>query len=207
MNKRYLLLAGIVIILGIGILFMPQTGDNKQIKPELLLTAIDDPSRFLTTDDITDRIVKQDPALLLIDVRPSAQYKAFSIPGAINIPLDSLLTISAQDQLKQNGMDKVFYSNSDVMSDQAWILCKRVGLGRIYVMQGGVNKWFNTIVKAEKPGETEPVQDMELYQFRMAACQHFFGNAASAGPAMENSPKKEVKVVKKPAAASSGGGC
>lgn len=207
MNKRYLLLAGIVVILGIGILFMPQTDENKQIKPELLLTAIDDPSRFLTTDDITDRLVKQDPALLLIDVRPSVQYEAFSIPGSINIPLDSLLSTSAQDQLKQKGMDKVFYSNSDVMSDQAWILCKRVGLNRIYVMQGGVNKWFNTIVKAEKPGETSPVQDIELYQFRMAACQHFFGNAVTASSVTENTPKKEIKVVRKPAAASSGGGC
>jgi rhodanese-related sulfurtransferase len=207
MNKRYLLLAGIVIALGIGILFMPKSDDRKQIKPELLLTAIDDPSRFLTTDDITDRLVRKDPALLLIDVRPSVQYNAFSIPGAINIPLDSLLTTSAQSQLNQKEMDKVFYSNSDVNSDQAWILCKRIGLGRIYVMQGGVNRWFNTIVKAVKPAETAPVQDMELYQFRMAACQYFFGNTATAGSTIENAPKKVVKVVRKPAAASSGGGC
>jgi len=207
MNKRYLLLAGIVIALGLGMLFMPQGIDNKQMKPELLLAAIDDQSRFLSTDEITDRLVKQDPALMLIDVRPSAQFNAFAIPGAINIPVDSLLTASAQEQMSLKGKDKVFYSNADVTADQAWIICKRTGMQRIYVMRGGINRWFSTIVKAEKPAETAPVQDFELYQFRMAACQHFFGNPVNETQETATAPKKGTTVVKKPATRSSGGGC
>ena len=207
MNKRYLLLAGIVIALGIGILLMPQSDDRKQLQPELLLAAINDPSRFLTTDDITDRLVKKDPALMLIDVRPASEYIAFAIPGAINIPVDSLLSVSAKEQLSQDVMDKVFYSNSDVTSDQAWIICKRMGMKRIYVMQGGVNMWFNTIVKAEKPTEAASGKDMDLYQFRIAACQYFFGNPVSSSSQAAVTPKKETKVVKKAAAKSSGGGC
>jgi rhodanese-related sulfurtransferase len=206
MSKRYLLLAGIIITLGVGILFMPAKDTAKQTQPELLLAAIDDQSRFLTPDDITDRLVKKDPALVLIDVRPESQFKAFSIPGAINIPADSLLSGSAQEILNQKEMDKVFYSNSDVTADQAWIICKRLKLQRIYVMQGGVNKWFSTIVKAEKPAETAPTEAMDLYQFRIAACQHFFGN-----PEMDVTPKvtekKKVTVVKKASGAASGGGC
>jgi len=207
MNKKYLLLAGIIIALGVGILFMPEKDTAKQTQPELLLAAIDDPSRFLTTDDITDRLVKKDPALMLIDVRPAAQFNAFSIPGAINIPVDSLLSASAQEMLNQKAMDKVLYSNSDVTSDQAWIVCKRTGLQRIYIMQGGVNKWFNTIVKAEMPAETAPVQDMEQYQFRIAARQHFFGTKDVASAPVAAPEKKKVTVAKKPAAAASGGGC
>jgi rhodanese-related sulfurtransferase len=206
MNKRYLLLAGIIIALGVGILFMPAKDTAKQTQPELLLAAIDDPSRFLTTDDITDRLVKKDPALMLIDVRPELQFKAFSSPGAINIPVDSLLSVSAQDLLNQKEMDKVFYSNVDVTSDQAWIICKRIGLQRIYVMQGGVNKWFSTIVKAEKPAETGSTKELELYQFRIAACQYFYGNPEMA-IAPKVTEKKKVTVVKKASGAASGGGC
>jgi sulfur-carrier protein adenylyltransferase/sulfurtransferase len=207
MNKRYLLLAGIVIALGLGILFMPQSDDRKQLKPELLLAAIDDPSRFLSTDDITDRLVKKDPALLLIDVRTASQFKAFAIPGAINIPADSLLSSSAQATLNQKEMDKVFYSNTDVTSDQAWIICKRMGLQRIYVIKGGLNRWFNTIVKAEKPAETAPAEVMELYQFRIAACQYFFGSKDIAITPKATDEKKKVSVVKKASGAASGGGC
>ncbi len=207
MNKKYLLLAGIIIALGVGILFMPTKDTTKQTKPELLLAAIDDPSRFLTTDDITNRLVKKDPALMLIDVRPESQFKAFSIPGAINIPSDSLLTASAQELLNQKEMDKVFYSNADVTSDQAWIICKRMGLQRIYVLQGGVNRWFNTIVKAEKPAETATNKALELYQFRMAACQHFYGSPEMAVTPKAATDKKKVSVVKKTSGPASGGGC
>lgn len=207
MNKRYLLLAGIIIALGVGILLMPAKDTANQTQPELLLTAIDDPSRFLTTDDITDRLVKKDPALLLIDVRPVSQFKAFAIPGAINIPLDSLLSASSMEMLNQLEVDKVLYSNADVTSDQAWIICKRMGLQRIYVMQGGVNKWFSTIVKAEKPAESAPTEAIELYQFRIAACQHFFGSPEMASTTKIIPDKKKVSVVKKASGAASGGGC
>ena len=206
MNKKYLLLAGIIILLGIGMLFIPQRDTDKHLKPELLLAAIDDPSRFLTTDDITDRLVKQDPALLLIDVRPKEQFDAFAVPGAINIPVDSLLSASARGIISQIAKDKVFYSNSDVTSDQAWIVCKRLGMERIYVMQGGINTWFSTIVKAVKPAETASVEAINLYQFRTAARQHFFGNS-EAKSEVPLKAKKAVTVSKKPAEASSGGGC
>ncbi len=206
MNKKYLLLTGIIIALGVGILFMPAKDTAKQTQPELLLAAIDDPSRFLTTDDITDRLVKKDPALMLIDVRPESQFKAFSVPGAINIPLDSLLSASVQETLNQKEMDKVFYSNADVTSDQAWIICKRIGKQRIYVMQGGVNKWFSTIVKAEKPAATAPTEAIDLYQFRIAACQHFFGSPEMVA-APKAAEKQKVTVVKKASGAASGGGC
>lgn len=207
MNKKYLLLAVIVIALGAGMLLMPEKSVEKQLQPEQLLAAIDDPSRFLSTDDITDRLVKKDPSLLLIDVRPESQFTSFAIPNAINIPLDSLLTPAAMDIMAQKEIDKVFYSNSDVASDQAWILAKRLQLSRMYVMKGGINKWFATIVKAVEPAETEPTEATELYRFRVAASQHFFGNKEKSKSEVNNPEKKKISVTKKPAASSSGGGC
>lgn len=207
MNKRYLLLAGIIIALGVGILFMPAKDAAKQTQPEQLLAAIDDPSRFLSSDDITDRLVKKDPALLLIDVRPSEQFKSFSIPGSVNIPVDSLFTQASMEMLNQNAKDKVFYSNTDVTSDQAWILCKRIGMQRIYVLQGGVNNWFASVVKAVKPLETGSEKDMKLYQFRLAACQYFYGSPDMAITSNTAPEKKKVTIIRKAPAHSSGGGC
>jgi len=206
MSKRYLILALLAVAIGVGILFMPENRRDKEISPELLLNAIDDPSRFLSTDLITDRLVKKDPALILIDVRPTAQFSAFAIPGAINIPLDSLLTTSALRLLNNKDYDKVFYSNSDVMADQAWIIAKRSGFKTIFVMKGGVNKWFNDIVKGEEPAATEPTEKIALAQFRKAACQHFFGTAEVKAKVIET-PKKTVLVQPKQTAAPSGGGC
>lgn len=206
MNKRYLILTIIAVGIGAGILFMPETSRDKEMQPEQLLNAIDDPSRFLSTDMITDRLVKKDPALVLIDVRPINQFKGFAIPGAINIPLDSLLTDNSQELLKNKEFDKVFYSNADVMSDQAWIIARRSGFESIFVMQGGVNKWFNDIVEAQEPAATEPTEALALYHFRKAASQHFFGSP-EVKAAVAETPKKAVRIQKKPAEAPSGGGC
>lgn len=206
MNKRYFILALLAVAIGAGMLFLPEPGRDREIKPEQLLNAIDDPSRFVSTDLITDRLVKKDPALLLIDVRPAAQFNAFSVPGAINIPLDSLLTPASLGMLDNKVMDKVFCSNADMMADQAWILAKRTGLTSIFVMQGGVNKWFNDIVKAEEPIATEPSEAIALFHFRKAASQYFFGTPELKAEVVA-APKKSAPVQKKAAGAASGGGC
>lgn len=207
MNKNYIFLTILSLVIGLGILFMPEAKNDKGINPVQLLNAIDDPSRFLSTDVITDRLVKKDPTILLIDVRPSDQFNTFSVPGSLNIPLDSILTISSEEILSNSDIDKVFYSNSDVYADQAWIISKRMGYKSIYVMQGGINKWFNTIVKTEKPADTEPVEVIALYQFRKGAYQYFFGsNTSSLNTDQQNTPKKTV-ILQKKVAHSSGGGC
>lgn len=206
MNKRYIVLTFIALAVGAGMLFMPETSRNKEINPQQLLNAIDDPSRFLSTDLITDRLVKKDPALLLIDVRPETQFKAFAIPGALNVPLDSLLAPSNMAMLSNKDVDKVFYSNADATADQAWIIAKRAGFETIFVMQGGLNKWFNDIVKAEEPAATEPVEQLARYQFRIGARQHFFGSPEVKAEVVAP-PKKAVQIIKKPVEASSGGGC
>lgn len=211
MNKRYILLAFIAICLGVGMLLMPTKDPNKysdkKNNPENILANIDDPSRFLTSDDITDRIIKKDPTLLLIDVRSADQFNTFAIPGAINIPIDSLLNESSVGLLKQPGKNKVFYSNTGTMSDQAWVLAKREGISNVFVLKDGLNTWFKTIVKAEKPAEYQPKEDFELYNFRIAARQHFYGTGITTPIGKPNQVQKKKNVPIKKVEPSSGGGC
>lgn len=206
MNTRYLLFAFFAVAVGAGMFFMPGIQHDKEMEPEQLLKVIDDPSRFLSTDLLTDRLVRKDPSLLLIDVRPAQQFKAFAIPGAVNIPLDSLLTSVSLELLRNKEMEKVFYSNSDVMADQAWIIARRIGFQSVFVLQGGVNKWFNEVVRAEEPEITEPIEKMSLYQHRKAVGQYFFGTPEVKAGAVAL-PKKTAPVQKKPVEESSGGGC
>lgn len=211
MNKRYIILAIIAISLGIGMLLMPDKDPNKysdkKNSPESLLASIDDPSRYLSPDDITDRIIKKDPTLLLIDVRPADQFALFAIPTAINIPIDSLLTEASISMMKQEGKVKVFYSNSGTTSDMAWILAKREGIKEVFVLQDGINTWFKNIVKAEKPAAFEPKEAFDLFNFRIAARQYFYGaSTKKVEPEITKAPiKKAVKVQK--VEESSGGGC
>jgi rhodanese-related sulfurtransferase len=209
MDRRYTILAILAIVLAAGLLFIPNRGEKKEITPEKLLAAINDPARFLSTDAVTERIIGGDPTLQLIDVRPEKQFNTFALPGAVNIPVDSILSPSWTELLHQHGKDKVFYSNGDVEADAAWQICARKGIHGVFVMKGGLNHWYNTIIKGAEPLNTASSDDLDLYSFRLSARQYFTGggNQSVASPA-ENA-KKPVKVMieRKPVKKSSGGGC
>lgn len=217
MSKRYIILSVLLVLTGIGLLFIPDKVKDKELDPNQLLSAIDDPSRFLSPDFMADRIIKKDPSYLIIDVRVASQFKVYSLPGAVNVPIDSLLSAQSLSLLKQEGMNKVFCSNDDVLSDQAWQICKRMNISDIFVVKGGINEWFNTIMKDNPPSATEDSKAHDLYLFRKAARQYFMedegqnmGVAASGGALRNNesSKKKEdIKVEKKSPQKSSGGGC
>jgi sulfur-carrier protein adenylyltransferase/sulfurtransferase len=218
MDRRYSILAIVLIVAAAGLLIVPDRGENKEMKPEKLLAALNDQARFLSTDDITERIIGGDPILQLIDVRPAEQFSKFALPGAINIPTDSILNTSFQDVLHKAGKDNVFYSNGDVEADAAWQLCSRAGIRKVFVMKGGLNQWYNTIIKGAKPSNTASSGDLDTYNFRQAAKLYFTGGSPAVEkrtyinedvPNINEEVPKPVKVnvVKKTPGKSSGGGC
>ena len=193
-----------------GLLILPNRIGNKAISPEKLLVAIDDPARFLSTDKVTERIVAGDPSLQLIDVRTAEQFRKYALQGAVNVPLDSLLNPQWKEILQQAGKDKVFYSNADIEADQAWQICRRNSVDRIFVMKGGLNYWMETIMNSIEPPATAPSQAFNLFHFRQAARQFFTGGSVKSESVTKLSkdskePEKVNVVRKTPKAA--GGGC
>lgn len=206
MNRNYIVLVIIAVGLAIGILVMDRTEQIQDIDPETLAVNYNDPSRFLSIDEVTDRLVSKDPGLLLIDVRPAEQFKMFAIPNAINIPLDSLLANSTLELMRMTEMDKVLYSNSGVSSDQAWLLMERMNMPSVFVMEGGLNNWFKSIVQASAPPSTASREDFDLYSFRLAANQYFYGSAQKPTSA-EIKVAKKTQVIRKAPEPETGGGC
>jgi rhodanese-related sulfurtransferase len=161
MSRNYIILIVIAAGLAIGILFMDKTDKSVETDPAALSVSWNDPSRFLTIEEVTKRIIMKDPGLLIIDLRPADQFKAFAIPGAVNIPFDSLLTASSLQILTMPHTDKVLYSNSGVWSDQAWLLCERKKIGSVFILEGGINEWFSKIVDLKEPSPSAPQEDID----------------------------------------------
>ncbi|OQX76381.1 MAG: hypothetical protein B6D64_09940 [Bacteroidetes bacterium 4484_276] len=203
MNKNYLFLAIVMILLAGGLLVVPERQNYQQIEPENLMWDITQTSRFVTTDQVAQRIIEGDPTLELIDIRPIKDFESFSLTNAINIPLDSLMNPDYQDYLGIEDMKVVFYGNDDIKADQAWVIAKRMGYNSIYVMKGGLNCWIKTIIRPVEPEETAPMDDFDLYQFRKGASAYFTG----AKVEVPDSGKTGVKVVRRKKGAAVAGGC
>lgn len=208
MQRKYTILSILLVILALGLVILPKKTNKTETDPRVLLTALAEKSRFLTTDLVSKRIIENDPTLLLIDLRPADQFKAFALPGAINIQPDSILSDSNSELLKQLGKDIVFYSNSDLASEKAWLLCARyVVYNRLYIMKGGLNEWYTTIVMGTDAAATASSAEFDLVNFRKAALQYFTGaGQTTEKTATEKTPVK-IKVIRKAPEQSSGGGC
>ena len=193
MNKAYYTLAVFLLILGIGLVILPDREFPDEASPRDILSDLRNPSRFITTDKVAEMIIDKDPTLLLVDVRDMYDYFDFSLPEAHSIPLEEILMYDWIDSLAFDQSKIVLFSNSDVLADRAWILLKRENYENIHVMKGGLNCWFKTIIQPSKPAETAPDEDMDLYEFRKGASLYFTGGAAP----IEDESNTEPVIVKR----------
>ncbi len=204
MNRNYIILALLFLILAGGIFFLPEREHYQQITPEELMYEIVAPTRYVTTDQVAEMIIEGDPTLMVVDVRNEYDYFEYSLPAAINIPIDSLVAEDYQEYLGIEDMNLVFFSNDDIMSDQAWVIAKRLGYGSIYVMKGGLNCWIKTIIQPQAPAETAPEEEFELYNVRRGASMYFMGAEISTE---SESGSKSVTVKRKKKTSVAEGGC
>lgn len=207
MERKYTILSVFLVVLAFGLVILPKKNNLKETDPKLLLSAVTEKSRYLTVDQVTHRIIENDPALLLIDLRSADQFKTFTLPGSLNIHPDSLLSATNLDLFNQPGKDKVLYANADLTSEKAWLICTRFSLNRIYIMKGGMNEWFNTIIKEKPVTGTLSTADLDLLSFRKAARQFFIGSAVATSAEVNIAAKEKIKVIRKEPRAASGGGC
>ncbi|MBK7410092.1 MAG: hypothetical protein IPJ40_19785 [Saprospirales bacterium] len=144
-------------------------------------------------------MIQKDPSLLLVDVRSHEEYDAYSLPGAINIPLGNLLSPEDQAQLNCEEYFVVFYSNGTVLAEKAWMISRRLGCTNSFVLKGGLNEWTATILNPQEPPATASSAAFEQYQLRKAASLYFAGGSKSmeAEPFLEQKKAQPAPVAEK----------
>ena len=207
--RRYQILAAILFILAAGLVLLPKYKKNEGIAPDQFVKNIISPERYISTDLLADRLVNQDPTVLLIDTRSEQEFNDFALPNAVNIPLKDLLNEDFDGYINQDVYDIILYSNENFFADQAWIISSRLGFTNLYVLKGGLNEWFNTIINPKLPDQTMPQEAFDLYSFRKAAGMYFgVGVVKLEGKKLTKSkPVKKVVTVKKKKKRVPEGGC
>jgi len=209
-NFRNVIILGIALIpLALIIAAVPQN----QIKPfkltaEQMVQMVNQKEHFYSADVVADMLVQKDPSLQLIDVRSPSDFEKYSLPGAINIPLADLLSEQYEGVLNQDVKVNVFYSNGTLQANEAWMITRQLGYLNNFVLEGGLNYWFETIMNPAEPKSTSPDEEFAKYDFRKGAGQALGGGGglsteSSAKPMAPQAPKTMITPKKKKAA----GGC
>jgi sulfur-carrier protein adenylyltransferase/sulfurtransferase len=185
-------LAIFVIPMGLIIAAVPAntTKPYKLTAPQLLAEA-NNRTQYVTPETVADMIINKDPSLQLIDVRSKDDFEKFSLPGAINIPLTDMLSDQYVDILNQEIKMNVFYANGTITANEAWMLTRQLGYSNNFVLEGGLNYWFDAIMNPAKPASTSPDEELAKYDFRKSA-----GNALGGGGAIQAQTEQPPSAAK-----------
>jgi hypothetical protein len=94
----------------------------------------------------------------------------------------------------------IFYSNGTITANEAWMITRQLGYKNNYVLEGGLNYWFEVIINPLKPVSTSPNEEFSKYDFRKGASSALGGGAIiqktttpvnAPKPAIQGMPKKK----------------
>lgn len=206
--KPHTLLALFTIPLGLIIAAVPSNKTNPyKLSASELLSEANARTQFITPDVVADMIVNKDPSLQLIDVRSQDEFEKFNLPGAINIPLADLLSDKHAEIINQELKMNVFYSNGTLNANEAWMVTRQLGYSNNYVLEGGLNYWFETILNPQKPASTSSDEEFARYDFRKSAGQAL-GGGAIIQTTQDESIKTSLPVIRPtPKKKKASGGC
>ncbi|MCK9412050.1 MAG: rhodanese-like domain-containing protein [Prolixibacteraceae bacterium] len=168
--KYSLLLVGIGIILA----FLPfNASDSFLLKSDELLSKSTSSENSFSVDQVARMVNKEDSTMLLIDLREASQYKECNIPGSLNIPFSDLLNPLWEGTFNQKKVKKIFYGNGDQTANYAWAIATGLGYKNNFVMKGGLNEWFKTVMLSQFKGEKISPIENALYETRFNARKAF----------------------------------
>jgi len=165
-----------VLLIGLGVIlaFLPfSTAKSFQLKPdELLLKSVSD-SIYFSVDQVARFINNEDTTFQLIDVRSTEQFKSCNIPGSINIPFNDFSNPKWEVYLNQKGLKNIYYGNGEQTASYAWTISTGLNYGDNFIMKGGLNEWYNTIMLSQFEGENITPRENALFENRFNARKVF----------------------------------
>lgn len=144
-----------------------------KVKPAELIAIYGQEGNSFSVDQVAKFVNDEDTTIRLIDVRTPHEYRECTIPGSINIPLADLLNPDWQGYLNQEKVRNILFSNSDEKAGFAWSVVTGLDYKNNFVMAGGMNEWFRTVMLSEFSGGVISPRENVLFENRYRARRTF----------------------------------
>jgi len=209
MKRIELIIFATLLLGGFIAIFLPNTEPFIRVIDETeLVNEINKEGRYISTDEIAQAIMENDPSFLIIDVRAEDEYAKYTIDGAINIPFDKVMDEGNADYFNQDIYTTVLFSNGSTLADQTWLRLRSYDYQGNRVLKGGLNEWYKTILNPQKPSDIEITsKQYDQYLFRKGASIYFTGAQVLGTPSKAKKSKKTTKPIIKRKKKEVSGGC
>ena len=165
-----------VLLVGMGMIlaFLPFNASKTfQLKSNELLAKSVSVDSYFSVDQVARFVNNEDSTVNIIDLRSPEQFRACNIPGSINIPFSDLLNPLWEQTLNQKEVRNIFYGNGDQTANYAWTIATGLGYPNNYVMKGGLNEWFETVMLSRFSGEKITPAENARFETRLNARKIF----------------------------------
>jgi len=137
-----------------------------------LAGSIEKEEDHFSASELAHLIMRRSNRLRVVDVRDTASFEQYHIPGAARYDLPSLLRarFTPKDTI-------VIYSDGGIHASQAWFLLRMRGLENTYTLLGGMDFWKDQVLHPSLSAATP--QAIRDSVGRIAA---FFGGAVEEHP-------------------------
>jgi rhodanese-related sulfurtransferase len=164
----------VLLSLGLILALLPLSGSKSFIvKPKNLLSDVLDNNTYVNVDQVAKLIVTEDSSVQIIDLRSPEEFRKSNLPGSVNIPYDKLLENEQISQLSNGKSKNIFYSNGDLESNYALAIARGLNYRSTFVMKGGLNEWYNTVMNSSFTGEKISARENAVFEYRTRAKKMF----------------------------------
>lgn len=164
-------------------LFLPaeRPGNLRETSPGQMIENIHNGQAHVSTHRVIHQLKNQHDQMVLIDTRTRADYERFTLPGAIHIPPEDILSRRWKHFFNKDGRTKVFFSNGSDQAMVAYMTAARAGFEHVYLMDGGLNAMFEELFIMELPDTTTyDLQKRSTARFLRDARTFFLEGGAAA---------------------------
>lgn len=158
--------------------------------------------------ELLDSIADERLNVIMLDVRPEAEYNIFHIRGARHLPIGEVK--AAVPSLLLEPAENTVYvvmSNDEALATQAWKILLAESVPNVYILEGGINQWLAVFAIEDPQIQPSPTpSDVDRLSFVFPAALGDRFSAADPKPheyELEYTPKIKLQRTRGP----SGGGC
>ena len=146
--KKYGIPIALVIVVALVVMIIPEPKDRLEAKinDKEFVNSFDHAN--INSEKLAYKLINNDNSFQIIDVRNIKEYKEDCIPGATNIPVDSLLITNWSD-LIDSSKKLIIYSNDTKRAQKANVTINLLGFDNHSVLSGGINKFKSEILNSK----------------------------------------------------------
>lgn len=191
-TKWHFVAGGATAILAIALIGLPT-------REELLSRRVSTPSYIarhpvetMAVDELALHLVRNDPKVVVYDLRKPEPFAQQSIPKSVNIDWDDLFRSTYASDFAHVHVKKVLVADSQVQAEQAARILTAAGYLNFVVLNGGFGE-FQKALLPQNPASIAAVDDPVLRDFRTRAHTTLVGQNAeikAKGGAKKKAPMK-----------------